>query len=275
LFEDVLFNLPPIYKKDDIIKEVSAELTRLREMTEKNREKNKIELLDRFKVIVTQKISLNSSTSQSLDDFINSFLGEIKRELEKMLIKREKHKLYLTKLNDLLAFVNFNAENAKTNYTYALTKIEEFVKNIDRGYANHFAAEKNAMVKILKSQKKKVDEKKNVLKKFLVVDLIKRKVIKEILFDKKEQPKLVQKSYIEFEKEENGYRMRLNYKEKYRKYILCGTSNHDYKLEEHIITNEHLLAMRRLARNNPVQEFGDMSFNVFYLVKLLNSLEAE
>ena len=106
----------------------------------------------------------------------------------------------------------------------------------------------------------------------MVKDLIEKKVIQEILFDKKEEPKLVQKSYIEFEKTDKGYMMVLSYKEKYRKYVVCGTVKHDCQLKQQLITKEEILQLRRMARHNPVMEFGDISFNSFYLVVLLNSL---
>ena len=45
-------------------------------------------------------------------------------------------------------------------------------------------------------------------------------VIQEIIYDKKEQTKLVQKNYIEFQKIKNGYKMLISYKEKLKHLLL-------------------------------------------------------
>ena len=66
--------------------------------------------------------------------------------------------------------------------------------------------------------------------------------------------------------------MRLSYKEKYQKFVVCGTIKHNYNFSSFLITNENVLYLRSIARHNPVFEFGNISFNSFYLVNLLNSL---
>ena len=68
--------------------------------------------------------------------------------------------------------------------------------------------------------------------------------------------------------------MKLSYKEKIGTLIVCAQTKHNYQLNEYLITNTNVRNLRKIARHNPVIEFDnfEISFNTFYLVKLLNSL---
>lgn len=266
LFEKVLYILPSLYKHDDISKEVNIMLNKLRDSKDKAKEKLKIDTLEKFKA----KLNYYKEHSQGALGSEKEILAKAKVKIEENLVSRANHVNYLKKIEESISFIEQLVENAKVSYSFYEKKIASFSANVAKGYVSQYFTQFN---RILPKINRNLKFRPRVLSKvFLVKDLIEKKVIQEILFDKKEEPKLVQKSYIEFEKTDKGYMMVLSYKEKYRKYVVCGTVKHDCQLKQQLITKEEILQLRRMARHNPVMEFGDISFNSFYLVVLLNSL---
>ena len=265
LFEKVLCILPPLYVQDDLSKVVNTELNKLRESKESNKDLKKIRLLEKFKNKFAHEKEKNNLQEKEM-------IAQMRKAIEENLQRREIHSAYLSKIEDMLSLIEQISEGAKVNFSAIEKAAASYKSNISKGYVSQYFTSLNRIIpKITKGNKSK----KIISKMFLVKDLIDKKVIQQITFDKQEQPQLVQKSYLEFEKTEKGFVMKLSYKENFKKYVVCGTSKHDYKLSEYLISNSHLRYLRRIARHNPVAEFGDISFNSFYLVVLLNSLLTE
>ena len=266
LLEKVLYILPSLYKHDDILKEVNLKLNVLRDSKEKLKEKPKIAILEKFKA----KLNYYKEHMQGVLGGEKEILAKTKLKIEENIERRTKHCSYLQKIEDSIAYIGQMAENAKVNFSYFEKKIGTYTTNIQRGYVTPYFIKYNRIIP--KINRNETNKNAAVAKVFLVKDLIDKKVINEILFDGKDQPKLVQKSYLEFEKTDKGFEMRLSYKEKYQKFVVCGTIKHNYNFSSFLITNENVLYLRSIARHNPVFEFGNISFNSFYLVNLLNSL---
>lgn len=266
LLEKTLYILPSLYKHDDILKEVNIMLNNLRDSKDKSKEKLKIDTLEKFKA---KLISYKEDSKRALGNE-KEILAKAKVKIEENYQSRLNHVKYLKKIEESINFIEQLVENAKVSYSFYEKKIASFSANVTKGYVSQYFTQFN---RILPKINRNLKLKPRVLSRvFLVKDLIEKKVIQEILFDKKEEPKLVQKSYIEFEKKDDGYKMILSYKEKHRKYLVCGTVKHDCQLKQLEITKKQILELRRMARHNPVMEFGDISFNSFYLVVLLNTL---
>ena len=223
---------------------------------EKGNEKEKI--LEKLKNILN-KIKEKKGLKNEKE-----LIDEAKKNIDINIIARQKHILYLNKINEIIQTTNQLIESSKAYYTILEKKIQSLQTNISRGYVTQYFNTFNIPRDLGQSKKN--------TKIFLAKELIDEKVIQEILYDKKEQPKLVQKTYIEFQKQENGYNMIISYKEIFKKYVVCGTSKHNFKLKEELISNQTIYNLRRIARHNPVIEFGDISFNAFYLVLLINRL---
>ena len=259
--EEVLYILPPLYKNADIVNEIDKEYHKIKDANLKDINKEKLfeKLRNDFNKFRDEK---NIKNDKVLIDIV-------KQDIEINYSKRQKHLLYLKKINEIIATINQLIETSKSNYKILEKKIQSFYSNVSKGYVTtYFISFNNFIDKIPKS----INQPKNSSKIFLARDLIDNHVIQEILYDKKEQPKLVQKTYIEFQKVKSGYKIFISYKEKFKKFVVCGTTKHDYKLNEDLISNKKIFQLRRMARHNPVVEFGDISFNSFYLVLLLNQL---
>ena len=166
---------------------------------------------------------------------------------------------------------------------------QKFIANIKQGYSNEFVKNDSKNLKMLKG---KNHENKKTIKNFLIVKLINDNVIDSITFENKNQPKLEQKSSLTFERHENGYTINLIYKEVNRQFICCLIENHEYILDSFELANEVIIELRRIARTNSTftlanvdrkskedkedkESKSQIRFNIFYLVNLLNSLEAD
>ena len=259
--EEVLYILPPLYKNADIINEIDKEYHKIKDANIKDNKKEK--LFEKIRSDINKfKDEKNIKNDKELIDIV-------KQDIEINYSKRQQHIMYLKKINEIISIINQLIETSKTNYDLLTKKIQSLNSNVSKGYVTtYFVSFNNFVDKIPKS----INQPKNSSKIFLARDLIDNNVIQEILYDKKEQPKLVQKTYIEFQKVKNGYKMLISYKEKFKKFVVCGTTKHDYKLNEDLISNKKIFQLRRIARHNPVVEFGDISFNSFYLVLLLYQL---
>jgi hypothetical protein len=165
-------------------------------------------------------------------------------------------------------------ETAKVNHSFFEKKMSIVNDNVSRGYVTQFF---NQFNRLLKSEKDKNKEKKKVASKvYLVKDLIENNVIQSIKFnDKQDQSKLIQKSYLEIGKNDDGFILKLRFKENYRNLVVCGNVKRSYNIKEILINSEEVLDLRRNARYNSVIGFGNINFNTFYLVRLLNSLLSE
>jgi hypothetical protein len=254
---------------EDIKLKITNKLVELKENVDKNskeKEENKKILEDFLKVL--PEINENMVNLTEKEIFEN-----LRKKVEENLEKRLKHVAYLTKIRESLNVIKQFEEGAKSKYTFLEKKIHTLRNNIGKGFISQYFVQFNRMIPYI-NREKTGNEKKSLSKVFLVQDLIDQKVIHEILFDKKKQPKLVQKSYLEIEKKPKGYLMKLSYKEKIGSLIVCGQTKHNYQLNEYLISNTNVRNLRKIARHNPVIEFDnfEISFNTFYLVILLNSL---
>ena len=255
--EEALYFLPPLYKSNDLMTEINNTKKKM-ESNQKEKGNEKEKILEKLKNILN-KIKEKKGLKNEKE-----LIDEAKKNIDINIIARQKHILYLNKINEIIQTTNQLIESSKAYYTILEKKIQSLQTNISRGYVTQYFNTFNIPRDLGQSKKN--------TKIFLAKELIDEKVIQEILYDKKEQPKLVQKTYIEFKKQENGYNMIISYKEIFKKYVVCGTSKHNFKLKEELISNQTIYNLRRIARHNPVIEFGDISFNAFYLVLLINRL---
>jgi alpha-tubulin suppressor-like RCC1 family protein len=269
LFEDVLYHLPSLFKKDDIVKAVKNEITVIK-LKKDMKEANKLALLEKFDMKVTEAIGAN----EDLGEFENkkkAHLHKLTEHAETNIYKRAKHVQYLTQITDLLNFIKTRRENAISDVNQFQDKCNEYAEVVIQGISNQNFKEQSPLVRILK-QNKPMD-KESIINKYSVIQLLDEKVIDEILFENQPQPRLAQKSYLLVEKLETGYKFKLAYIEKFRRFIICGIQNHEYILEEGEFLNERVLEMRRSARTNPTFSECGIRFNIFYLIKLLNAIE--
>ena len=266
LFEKVLYILPPMDSNEDIKLKIANKLIELKENVENSKEKeeNKKILEDFLKILPEIKENMVNLSEKEIFE-------NLRKKVEENLEKRFKHVAYLTKIRESLNVIKQFEEGAKSKYVFLEKKIQTLRNNIGKGFISQYFIQFNRMIPYINREK---SEKKSLSKVFLVQDLINQKVIHDILFEKKKQPKLVQKSYLEIEKKPKGYLMKLSYKEKIGSLIVCGQTKHNYQLNEYLISNRNVRNLRKIARHNPVIEFDnfEISFNTFYLVILLNSL---
>jgi hypothetical protein len=251
---------------EDIKLKIANKLIELKENVENSKEKeeNKKILEDFLKIFPEIKENMVNLSEKEIFE-------NLRKKVEENLEKRFKHVAYLTKIRESLNVIKQFEEGAKSKYVFLEKKIQTLRNNIGKGFISQYFIQFNRMIPYINREK---SEKKSLSKVFLVQDLINQKVIHEILFEKKKQPKLVQKSYLEIEKKPKGYLMKLSYKEKIGSLIVCGQTKHNYQLNEYLISNRNVRNLRKIARHNPVIEFDnfEISFNTFYLVILLNSL---
>ena len=264
----------PILENENIEDAVIKELINTKAYNEKS-DKRKIEDLERFLLI----LSSNAGNSEDPKILKNNKLNKIEEWLKKIEMnykKRSRHIKYLRSIDEIITLINVSIESSKTTFEFLNSATQSFVKNVEIGYSNEFVKEITPLKLDQIDNIKKLDKSdKSSIKKFLVVKLISDKVIDEIVFENQNQPKLSQKSYLYFSKLDTGYKIKLVYKEKYRKFIICGLNNHEFVLDEFNLTNEIIVELRRIARTNSTYSVSEIRFNVFYLIKLLNSLEAQ
>ena len=264
-------NLPQLNSSDDIEKEVRNQISRIKGLKDASKEKHILSLHEKFISNLSDNVGSNEDiVKYEADKAI--VLKKFTDKVEQNYLKRSKHLKYLTTINDLINFIVSSGENSKSNYSYVEQENTNYILNIKTGYVNNFVRDSCPLLKVLKHDSQH-GEPKNLLKKFLIVDLIKNKIIDEILFEGSKHEKFEQKSVLFFEKSDKGYDMKLVYKETYRKYILCGVNNHEFVLDNSFLKNEIIVELRRIARTNSTFNIEGIRFNTFYLIKLLNSLE--
>lgn len=314
--EDVLFKLPELlYEDDDINVAVNTENKKL-SLIKDGKHKNTIKLFQDFLAKL-----VDTKTEEGKNKIKN-----LMKDVEVNYFARDAHRQYLDNVNELITFINNKIGNGNVNSNNELAKRNRvtFVSNILQGYSNDFvktSANKSSFIKYLKNMEnpnskggKNQESNKNTVNTFLVVKLINEKVINFIKFEDKDQPKLEKKSSLTFEKQEgkegkySGYKISLNYKEVFRRFIFCEIESHEYILDKFELGKEDITELRRIAwtnatfdlfskesnkkikltdpnKTNP-DETGKkgkeekeprsiIRFNIFYLVNLLNSLEAD
>lgn len=270
-FEEVMYILPQLNAADDIEKEIQTQIESIKTNKESVNKKEILTKYERFISLLKNCLSNNDDYSKYEQEKQNlikkwSFLveGNIK--------SREDHSKYIQNIYDFIQFIVQSGENSKILNESIIKATRLFIYNLNNGYVNNFVKETSPLVRLSNDNHQ---EEVSLLKKFHVSDLIKNKIIDEILFNQTKQKKLEQKSVLFFEKNSTGYDMKLVYKEIYRKYIVCGSSNKEFLLENHFLSNEAIMELRRVAKANGTFNIGNIRFNTFYLVKLLNRLENE
>lgn len=268
-YENTLFCLPQLNTSDDIEKEVNSQIAKISSIKETTmQDKETLSILKKF-------INDFGNCLTGSEESANYMLEKIKliskwdQKLEENIHAREEHSKYLESIRDFLVFIVQSAENSKLEVSGSKKGTGMLIYNIKQGYCNQFARDSCPISKLEIGDYKS----SSVLKKFSVAHLIKEKVIDEILFNDAKQEKLENKTNLFFEKKNNGYEMRLVYKEINRKYLLCGVNKHEYLIESHFLNNEALYELRRISRTNSTFNTGGIRFNSFYLIKLINSLE--
>lgn len=250
----------PLYAGDDIAKEANTELNRLQDSKEKTKETKKIDILKEFNKYLSHEKDKRQENAKVI-------LEETRKIVEDNIANRAKHVEYLKTIEDLINFISEYIDEAKINYSSFEGAIKLYKKNIQKGYVSKFFVVYNKIVPLIVSEKKSMKKKKSKI--YLVKDLIEKKVINQILVN---NPQLVQKSYLELEKNKEGLHIKWSYKENEKKYVICGTTKHDFKLDQISVSNERILDLRHIATHNQVIQLGDISFNTFYLDKLMNNL---
>jgi alpha-tubulin suppressor-like RCC1 family protein len=269
LFEEVLYNLPSLFKKDDIVKAVKNEI-QIFKTKKDNKDGNKLALFERFDMKTTERLGANEDLIEFENDK-KQFLGDLSERAELNIYKRAKHVQYLTQIIDLLNFIKTRRENAISDVNQFQDKNKEYTEMVEQGISNIGFKDHSPLVRIIRQYKP--TDKESIINKYSIIQLLTDKVIDEILFENQPQPRLAQKSYLLIEKLVSGYKFKLAYIEKFRKFIICGIQNHEYILEEGEFLNERVLEMRRSARTNPTFTECGIRFNIFYLIKLLNAIE--
>ena len=272
--EDVLYTLPQLNAADDIEKEVTTQIDSIKSKKDNSKEKGILAIYERFISLLKNCLSSNEEATKYETEKIN-LIKKWTSLVEHNIDAREEHSKYIQSINDFLSFIMQSGENSKISLESLNLANKTFLYNSKCGFVNNFVKEASPLVKMHINSLNDGHKESNLLKKFQVTDLIKSKIIDEILFNETKQQKLEQKTVLFFEKNEKGYDMRLVFKEVYRKYILCGVSNNEYLLENNFLDNEAIVELRRIARTNSTFNIGGIRFNTFYLVKLLNSLENE
>jgi hypothetical protein len=269
-FEDVLFNLRSLFKKEDIIKTVRKEILEIKNKKEV-KEKFKLEIYERFIQYVTENIGAGEE-GHDYETKKNKFMNTLIAKVEDNINHRNKHAQYLLSIEDIINFIKTCRENSNSNFSTFLEKNKEYVSKVTLGISNNLFKDFSTLFKKLKNEKSK-DEKQVAVKKYSVIQLMKEKVIDNIVFENQTSEKLAQKTFITLEKTDEGFNFKVIYLEKFRRYIVCGIQNHEYVLEEGRFENERILEMRRSARNNPTFTECGIRFNIFYFIRLLNSIE--
>ena len=143
------------------------------------------------------------------------------------------------------------------------------------GYSNKYLKEKSDRGYVIDLYKHKLTKIISTSKssKFNVISLISDGVIDKITLNNENQGKFNQKCFLIFSKSDKGYHVKFCYREQTRKYILCGLQTSEFVIDEFELDNDKIIELRRNAKNNSSFSIGDIRFNVFYLVNLLNSFE--
>ena len=267
--EEVLYILPQLYKNDDILKEINIQKNKFIESKDRKHNEKNNELYKEFSSLLNDSKENNEFSTNEKE-----IMKYLKQKILINIQQREKHTTYIKKIEETIIYIQQLMETAKVNHSFYEKKMLIVNDNVSKGYVTQFF---NQFNRLLKSEKDKNKEKKKVASKvYLVKDLIENNVIQSIKFnDKQDQSKLIQKSYLEIGKHDDGFILKLRFKENYRNLVVCGNVKRSYNIKEILINSEEVLDLRRNARYNSVIGFGNINFNTFYLVRLLNSLLSE
>ena len=106
--EEVLYILPPLYKNADIVNEIDKEYHKIKDANLKDINKEKLfeKLRNDFNKFRDEK---NIKNDKVLIDIV-------KQDIEINYSKRQKHLLYLKKINEIIATTNQLIETSKSNY---------------------------------------------------------------------------------------------------------------------------------------------------------------
>jgi alpha-tubulin suppressor-like RCC1 family protein len=276
LFEEVLCILHPITDKDDLDLEVSNAIERLKN-SNLEKDKKSLKKLESFLDLLRNHVK-NKYDEEDKRKEIRDKYDKLRKDAKINYDNRCKHTSYLSNINDFMSFVGASVENAKINLEESKVREMKLMHKVIRGFSEEWTKLQSQLSKKILDQLHKQEEKdpdETVVRNCLVVSLLSKKVIQEIFFDGQEQPRIAQRSYIIFEKEKHGIRIKLNYRETYRKFILCGTTTHEVVMENETFMNRNILEMRRTARHNPTFNLRGIRFNIFYLIDMIDSLVGE
>ncbi|MCQ2816405.1 MAG: hypothetical protein MJ252_03975 [archaeon] len=263
LLEKVYEHLPPLHSQDNIYLIVQKELLMMKESKEKDKSKYKNEI-NLFESFMKQVDHLKEKKYSSEEKVIE----EAKEMIEELIEQRSAHRDYLQMIEESINFIQELTEEAKVNFLQFKDIVGDYRKNLEKGYVCKLFMPLNGIVPKIKEKKKQI--KTTFSKRYLVKDLMEKGILNQISFD---NPQLLQKSYIELEKNKDGLNIKLSYEEKLNNFI--STTTHNYNLDELTVSNEKILDLRDCARHNQIVKLEGISFNAYYLVKLMNELMNE
>jgi alpha-tubulin suppressor-like RCC1 family protein len=274
-YEEILYFLPRLNMVDDFL----IVLEREKENSKKNKETEwKARRIDEFIRIISFKTSNHNNNKEMLLK-----INELNDDLEKAYELRRIHREYLKEIKDLNEYLDNSITTIKSNMVFFEKDTDEYSSYLKRGYSNDFfrdKGEKTNVIKLFENKMKNQQLNKNEFKtyKYNLSYLINQKIVNEMITDQdgpasKNSVIFMQKSFIIFYKKENGYKVKLYYKDENRKYIFCGTETKEFMIDEFSLEDELIYELRNNAKMNPSFTIGDMRFNVFYLIHKINSFE--
>lgn len=273
LYEEVLYILPKIGPNDDFFKIIAKEKDTITVLKSKS-EEWKLELFDDF-ILEINKTFSTSGVAKNEGEKINR-LDLLNQHLEINLNLRREHQNYIKSIYDLMDYMKNSIENSKTKLAFFENDNNNYNDHVLRGYSQEYFKEKTEKPQIIRLYQYKLKNirQENKFYKLNVNSLITDKIIDNIeLTNKDGEGSFMRKSYLVFSRVKQGYNIKYCYKDQKRKYVLCGLQNQEFVIDEFLLDNEKISELRRNAKNNPSFTIGDIRFNIFYLVKLLNSFE--
>jgi len=274
LYEEVLYILPKMSQEDDTFKIMVKEKDAIKLMNFKD-EEWKVSLLDDFMKKINFLSSQKGYNEKSIEKAKKNILEELNNLLEVNLKSRKEHNRYAQTIYDLIEFMKSSVESLKTKYGFFEKEVDLINQFIRKGSCNQSIFDRSEKAGLLQLYQQRLNKYNNERKfhKFNVNSLINDKVIDNVEMIKDGQSNFNQKSYLVFSKTDEGYNIKLCFRETKRKYIICGLDNQEFIIHNINLSYEKIAELRRTAKNNPTFTDGEIRFNVFYLVRLLNSFE--
>ncbi len=272
LYEEVLYILPKMSEEEELLKTVKKEKEAINSMNSKNDEWKSL-LFEDFITLLETK--LRNSDLKNKEER-KKFFDNLDDLLEFNLIQRKEHQKYTLSIMKLIQFMSKSGDQLKTKLSFFEKENYYFNAFVKKGTCNQLLfdkTEKSSMIKSYQQNIKKVHKNMKYYK-YNVITLVNDRVISGVkVKEGTSTSEFYQKSYLTFSKNEKGYQIKFSLKDTQRKYIFCGIEDREYVLNEFILDYKKIKELRRTAKNNPTITLGEIRFNVFYLVYLVNSFE--
>ncbi len=307
IFEKALFNLPNLNAEENIFKACLIQLQKNKEDDYYLEQEKKI-ALENFVNLINKNIGNNAVDfiDNPVSD-LNNFINELNFNSAKNYEAREKHRIYLSKIREIINFMrqilnvanNFleNFKELNLNYfnSFFLDKfvleeninkiknnnfsLNNFLNNIKNRRKSNLANARKKSVNLninninqiadLNSQQKNVSNKN----KYKIIYLIKQKVIENVNIAHITINEFIKRSYLIIEKSDYSFNFKITYKEpKKNLFSICNKVKNEYIVNEFSISYIQVMELRRFSGFNSFFTRSDIRFNAFYLVELLNGM---